>query len=1639
MFGQNLVDLRTQTKDVNFSGAASTVPAKSGTSLPATCNPGEMFFNTNNTPGQNLYTCAPANTWTLVGGGASGTVTSGTSGQFGFYPANGSNLVGHTLTAGDIPSLNYQLPLTFTGNGAKTASSTGTLTNNNCAKFDANGNIVDAGSPCANVATGSAGQFSFYSASGNALTAHSLVAADIPALSYQSPLVFTGNGGKVATSTGSATLNNCAKWDGNGNLIDAGAPCGTGSAGVSTFNNRTGAVNLSASDVTTALSFNPLSSSSNLSDLTSATQARTNLGLNIPANYPVLNQNTTGTAATASAFDHNPTGCNGSQFATGISANGTLTCATPSGSGGNVSTSANMASGNVPKATGASSLADGGQAYPASAFVGTSDIQTLTNKSISGSQINSGTVPAAQLPVATSSTAGVVRPDNATITISGGVISAVSSGTGSGAVIQATNGVICGTGTGNGVGCNGAVVGNGSTTTLRDFISVRDYGAVSDGVTDNYASIQNAINAACASTASSSPYVYGQGSNVLLPGIIAGQTSSYRYSKPLVLPCSNLTFEGQGQASILTPSYSYGEALVVRPPVGNTAGTNYFPFPVGPPLVGSSGNSMYIGCGSVTGTGATCGSSAFPVNVLRNSILDLSQVIIPGPSTNGGMGGLSAFTAEAVVKFTNLAQDGYIVSSYGQKGSQAPGNAFSIWYQQAINLLRCNARIGGTDYAINSLAAPAIGTVYALACDYDGSNLRFFINGVQQGAVAATGTLTQLPTEHMTVGTKIGQWPFGSATDGPMIGQIDNIRISNVARYTSAYTPAGSKFVTDANTMALYNFTNQFDAFTQVYGLNGSGWAQFQVTQDESVSFINNVHVKNLTIQQSPTGSGLSCLYSPRSKFENLGIYFGFRNFNLAFNCFESHVDVVDLQPGGSFIGYTNPGEWAMWLGSANGVTDIRKASFYGGQYQLVSGGNSAFSVYDAWFQTESQTLNSVVIDSDASSLDNYNFSNPIFSSESGGTALTELFYVANLGSVLNVQGGYFEAQNTNVSQLMTIDGITSNSNGSGQINLIGNVWDSPAGASEFIKFTSAAAANPVIVMGNSFLTYGRTPLAAAPISNQPQLIITGASGSGISSVTASSPLVSTGSSTPNIALAGTAVIPQIVTSGLIGQYAMLDANGTTLPDSSGNGNNGILTGNPAVGSLGITYSQASAQYATLPPAISSYVTVQVFCDTAYGNMHGTYGTIVGSSTAGKAAVLLDADAVGNHFMPSIFAGGFSTISASSQGSPTMVTWTADSSADLLYLNGTPASLYSLQGGNLSNIGGSIELAAGANGTGTFGYVGTQYYALFYNRKLSASEVQQNYHAVSSILQKRGLLVPAAPNTATGSNLLCDGDSITQQPGVGGVTSYCSANKIATNYPYSNIINLGVSGHYLQWSLYQDQYDSTILNPLAANTAVVFLGTNDISLAGTTPAATHSYLWAHCKRLQQQGWKVVVVTMLDRSGQDANHETYNNLIRANWRNYADALADAGADPVLGCAGCSSNTTYFQDGVHPTQAGQNIVAGYVNNAVNSLGYDTSSNCFLGSETGACSSSTSGTVSVPAGTATARINTSAIGPNSQTFFSYDTALAGCTPAPANIGSLLTPYISARTPGTGFTFTLPVAPASNAACVHWFIKGY
>lgn len=77
LLGQTQVDLRTQSKTVDFRDAQSTKPMKSGGVLPASCDAAEMFFLTSAPAGSNIFACPALNTWVLQSGGSDAPMPGG--------------------------------------------------------------------------------------------------------------------------------------------------------------------------------------------------------------------------------------------------------------------------------------------------------------------------------------------------------------------------------------------------------------------------------------------------------------------------------------------------------------------------------------------------------------------------------------------------------------------------------------------------------------------------------------------------------------------------------------------------------------------------------------------------------------------------------------------------------------------------------------------------------------------------------------------------------------------------------------------------------------------------------------------------------------------------------------------------------------------------------------------------------------------------------------------------------------------------------------------------------------------------------------------------------------------------------------------------------------------------------------------------------------------------------------------------------------------------------------------------------------------------------------------------------------------------------------------------------------------------
>lgn len=115
----------------------------------------------------------------------------------------------------------------------------------------------------------------------------------------------------------------------------------------------------------------------------------------------------------------------------------------------------------------------------------------------------------------------------------------------------------------------------------------------------------------------------------------------------------------------------------------------------------------------------------------------------------------------------------------------------------------CMIDINGTWRMVNS-ATFALGRWYHAACTYDGATLRVFVDGQLSGSKAVTGKVFQT-TAPFRIGT-------GEASGDFFNGLIDEVRLSNVVRYTAAFACPTAPFAPDAQTLALWHLDENMGA-----------------------------------------------------------------------------------------------------------------------------------------------------------------------------------------------------------------------------------------------------------------------------------------------------------------------------------------------------------------------------------------------------------------------------------------------------------------------------------------------------------------------------------------------------------------------------------------------------------------------------------------------------------------------------------------------------------------------------------------------------------------------------------------------------------------------------------------------------------
>lgn len=233
-----------------------------------------------------------------------------------------------------------------------------------------------------------------------------------------------------------------------------------------------------------------------------------------------------------------------------------------------------------------------------------------------------------------------------------------------------------------------------------------------------------------------------------------------------------------------------------------------------------------------------------------------------------------------------------------------------------------------------------------------------------------------------------------------------------------------------------------------------------------------------------------------------------------------------------------------------------------------------------------------------------------------------------------------------------------------------------------------------------------------------------------------------------------------------------------------------------------------------------------------------------------------------------------------------------------------------------------------------YGLRGMLAFAAFYNRVLSIDERADIKTACDSLWDC----------ISTGGVLMLNGDSI-----LASSTAATLFDGIGHRlYPLLNnkpkVFNFSGGGEQLVNDLVGGTSNFTtdegaVLSRYTSDRRVVFVfkGTNDMGVAGRTPAQVYADLQSYCGSVRSGGGLVIVATLLPRTAYGlssaANFDAFNADVRANWASFADGFVDYAAHPIMGAAGAASDLTLYLDGLHPTPYGNSLLAEYAAPEIN----------------------------------------------------------------------------------------------------------
>lgn len=167
--------------------------------------------------------------------------------------------------------------------------------------------------------------------------------------------------------------------------------------------------------------------------------------------------------------------------------------------------------------------------------------------------------------------------------------------------------------------------------------------------------------------------------------------------------------------------------------------------------------------------------------------------------------GLTAFTVEFYLSLTSTTH-----GSYARIIGYDSGNyGYSIFWDGTSQALGVTVGNGSTRKDWNFWTTLSQATTTHVALTWNGSTLNMFFAGVKDGSqTGLSGGNTGNPAVDLTM--------CGASSN--LI--LDDVRISNIARYSATFTPPTAPLASDANTLDLWNLDE--GTGTTTTGVNGN-------------------------------------------------------------------------------------------------------------------------------------------------------------------------------------------------------------------------------------------------------------------------------------------------------------------------------------------------------------------------------------------------------------------------------------------------------------------------------------------------------------------------------------------------------------------------------------------------------------------------------------------------------------------------------------------------------------------------------------------------------------------------------------------------------------------------------------------------